>query len=84
MSSEMAWRAASLISGGRGKIGKALGQIDGVVLHGQARHFADDGFGELLGLGGEHAAGDCVTLDSGVDMEKYCNKEVRLLRAERQ
>ena len=44
--------------GGRGKIGKTLGEIDGVVLQRQARHFADDGLGELLGLGGEHAAGD--------------------------
>ncbi len=70
MSSEMAWRAASLISSGAaksgkpcffdffggGEIGKTLGEIDGVVLHGQSGHFADDGFGELLGLGGEHSA----------------------------
>ncbi len=43
---------------GGGKIGKTLRKIHGVVLHGQARHFADDGFGELFGLGGEHAARD--------------------------
>ena len=43
---------------GGGKIGKTLREIDGVVLHGQARHFADDGFGELLGLGGQQAARD--------------------------
>jgi len=43
---------------GRGKIGKSLGKINGVVLQRQARHFANDGFGELLGLGGKHAAGD--------------------------
>ena len=43
---------------GGGEIGKTLGKIYGVVLHGEARHFADDGFGELFGLGGEHAAGE--------------------------
>ena len=42
--------------GGRGKIRKALRQIDGLVLHGQARHFADHRFGELFGLGGDHVA----------------------------
>jgi hypothetical protein len=43
---------------GSGEIGKALGEIDGVVLEGEAGHFADDGFGELFGFGGQHAAGD--------------------------
>ncbi len=33
---------------GRGrKIGKALGQVDGAVQHGLARHLANDGFGEV-------------------------------------
>ncbi len=39
--------------GGRGKIREALGEIDGAVADGQARHFANDGFGEALGLGGK-------------------------------
>ena len=43
---------------GRGEIGKTLGKINGVVLQRQSRHFANDGFGELLGLGGKHAASD--------------------------
>ena len=36
----------ALQRGGRGEIGKALGQVDGAVAEGQAGHFADDGFGE--------------------------------------
>jgi hypothetical protein len=43
---------------GRGEVGETLGEIDGVVLEGEAGHFADYGFGELFGLGGKHAAGD--------------------------
>ena len=43
---------------GGGEIGETLGEIYGVVLQGEAGHFADYGFGELLGFGGEHAAGD--------------------------
>ncbi len=39
--------------GGRGKIGKALREIDGAVLQGQARHFADHRFGEAFSLGGK-------------------------------
>ena len=38
---------------GRGKIRKSLRHVDGVMLHGQARHFANHGFGESLGLGGQ-------------------------------
>ena len=41
-----------------GKIGKTLRQIHGVMLHGQARHFANHGFRELLGFGREHTARD--------------------------
>src|SRR5882762_6920583 len=43
---------------GGGEFGKILGEIDCVVLHGQAGHFTDDRFGELFGLGGEHPADD--------------------------
>jgi len=50
MSSEMALAGGFFDFFGR-RIGKNPGEIDGVVLHGQAGHFADDEFGELLGLG---------------------------------
>ena len=43
---------------GRGEIRESLREIDGVVLQRQARHFADDGLGELLGFGRKHAAGE--------------------------
>ena len=33
----------------RGEIGKALGEIHGAVTDREARHLADDGFGELRG-----------------------------------
>ncbi len=56
MSSAMAWRRGFFHFGGGGKIGKALGEVDGVMLQGQTGHFADDGFGELFGLGGKHAS----------------------------
>jgi len=41
------------------------------VFQGQARHFADDGFGELLGLGGQHASRDVrhVGLSGGHEEE---------------
>ena len=39
--------------GGRGKIREALGEIDGVVLQGQPRHFADHRLGELLSFAGK-------------------------------
>jgi hypothetical protein len=42
----------------RSEIWETLGQIHGVVLHRQPRHFADHRFGELLGFGGNHAAGN--------------------------
>ena len=34
--------------GGRGKIGKALREIDGAVAEREPRHFADHGFGECV------------------------------------
>src|SRR5881392_1076954 len=34
----------------RGKVRKPLRQIDGAVLHRQPGHFANNGFGELLGF----------------------------------
>ena len=43
---------------GCGEIRKTLGKIDGIVLHRQARHFADHRFGELFGFGGNHTAGN--------------------------
>ena len=43
--------------GGRGKIGKALRQIDGAVAQRQPRHFADYGFGEAFGFRGKFRAG---------------------------
>ncbi len=39
---------------GRRKVRKSLGQIDGAVLQSQPRHFANDGFRELLGLRRKH------------------------------
>ncbi len=37
---------------GRWKVGKALGEVDGIVLVGQPRHPADDGFREAMGTSG--------------------------------
>jgi len=37
----------------RGKIGETLRKIDGLILNGHARHFADYGFGETSGFRGE-------------------------------
>src|SRR5438034_499709 len=54
---------------GRRKIGEALREIHRVMLHRQARHFADDGFGELLGFGREHAPGD---LSHGGIRSRHC------------
>jgi hypothetical protein len=56
MSSEMAWRAASLITSGAAKSGNR--QVDGVVLERETRHFANDGFGEFFGFGRKHSASD--------------------------
>ena len=39
--------------GGRGKIGKALREIDGAIAHRQPRHFADYGFGEAFSFRGK-------------------------------
>ncbi len=47
---------------GRGEIGEALGQIDGAVLHGLARHLTDDGLGEVLDLVAE------IVLELGGDL----------------
>ena len=47
----------SLDLGGRGEIGESLGQVDGAVLHGLARHLADDGLGEVLDLVAEIVLG---------------------------
>ena len=46
MSAAMACLRGALDFGGRGKIGKALREIDGLVRMRQARHFANHGFGE--------------------------------------
>ena len=51
--------AARLYFDGSGKVRKALRQIDGLVLKGQARHFADYGFSELRGLQRKFRADAC-------------------------
>ena len=48
----MAAMAACFRFLGRGEVGKALRQVDGIVLQGQPGHLADDGLGELPRAGG--------------------------------
>jgi hypothetical protein len=41
--------------GGRCKIRETLRQVDSLVFERKASHFSNDGLGELLGFGGQHA-----------------------------
>ena len=52
MSPWMAVHAASFIGSGIGKVGKPLREVHRLMHGGDARHLADDGFGERRGSSG--------------------------------
>jgi len=65
MLSLMAWPRGFFDFFRRGKIRKALREIDGAVFQGQARHFPDNGFRELLRFRESMRREICAIVGSG-------------------